>query len=232
MPLPKIEHPLFELEVPSTGKKVKYRPFTVKEEKILLIAQESKDIDQTLISIKQIINNCVFDLDVETISLFDLEYIIINLRSKSVNNEVEFTIKDPETGENVHLTLDLDGVSVISNENHTNKIKIDENTVITMKYPSVNELMVLLKNPDDKTAIFDIMFRCMDKLVFGDEVYKFSEYTNEEIEDFVNSLSSDTLKKMETFFETMPRVRHEMPYTRKDGTQKTFVLEGLDNFFI
>ena len=126
MGLPKIDQPLFELVIPSTGKKVQYRPFTVKEEKILLIAQESKSTDQIILAIKQIINNCLVDVDVDTLATFDLEYIIINIRGKSVNNEMTFNITDPDTQEDIELAMDVNDIEVVFDEKHDKKIDLNE----------------------------------------------------------------------------------------------------------
>lgn len=233
MPLPRIDQPLFELTIPSTGQKVKYRPFTVKEEKILLIAQESKEIDQTILAIKQIINNCFEEeVNVESLALFDLEYMIVKLRSKSVNNIVNFSIKDPDTHENVELSLDLENVGIKTFDNHSNRIELKENVTLFLRYPTINELKDMMENPNDNTVIFEIMFRCLDKLVIDDNLYKLSDYSNEEITEFVENLSGDIITNLKDFYQTMPKVSHSVPYVRKDGTKKIFVMEGLDNFFI
>lgn len=233
MPLPKIDQPLFELTMPSNNKKYKFRPFSVKEEKILLIAQESKEVEQTISAIKQVINNCVYDIDVEKMPLFDLEYAIINIRSKSVNNEIQFSIKDPETNEKVDLVLNLDEVKVSYDEKHSKKIQLSDTAVILLRYPTINELKKMMEKPNDPESLFSILVSCLDVLAIGeDEVYKFSEYSENEISEFVDNLSGDVLKKIKEFFETMPKLRHEMKYTNSKGEEKTFVLEGLDNFFI
>ena len=232
MSLPKFDQPLFETELPSTQEKVKYRPFTVKEEKILLIAQQSEDIEQTILSLKQIINNCVEGVDVEKMPLFDLEYLLITLRSKSVNNILDFSVKDPDTEEIVELNLNLNEITVSRTEGHTNRIDISENAFIFMRYPNVNELKDILKTPDNDEALFKTLFGCMEKLVYEDSVYLFAEYTQEELDDFVDGLSGDVLKQIKGFFETSPKIKHQFKYTNKEGVDKVFVLEGLDSFFI
>jgi len=223
MSLPKIDLPLFELTVPSSGKKVKYRPYNVREEKILLVAQESDDIDQTILAIKQIITNCVYDLDVNEIPMFDLEYIMLNIRAKSVNNEIEFNIIDNETDETVTLKLDINNIKLIQNEKHSKKIDLDNDYTLIMKYPTIDKI-----NNDE-----DLVINCIDLLVSndGEKVYKLSEYTKEEIEKFIEELNPKNIDSIKIFFKTMPVLKLEIPYKDKNGDDKTFVLEGLSNFF-
>lgn len=233
MSLPKIELPLFEMTIPSTGKKVKYRAFTVKEEKILLLAQETKELDQIIVAIKQIINNCVQGIDVEEAPMFDLEFMILNIRAKSVNNELDFTIIDGETQERIELNLDLNNLKLKIDERHTKKIEVNEEYTMIMKYPSINNLLDI-SDPTDKNAEFNIMINCIDMLVSndGDKIYKFSEFSKTEILDFIESLNSKTVDSIKLFFKTMPVLRIEIPYVNSNGNKRTFVLEGLDSFFI
>ena len=231
MALPKIELPLFELEVPSTGKKVKYRAFTVKEEKILLIAQESKDIDQIILAMKQIVSNCVHDVDPDKLATFDMEYIVINIRSKSVNNVIEFNIRDPDTKEQIPLSMNLDEIRVKFNPDHSNIIKINDDSVLLMRYPTINELHTLAKTKT-KEAIFNTMVARIDRIESGGAVYMTSEYAKEELIEFVDSLSNNTLDQMKKFFDTLPVLRFECKYKNKNGAEKTFVVEGMETFFI
>ena len=224
MSLPKIEHPLFNITIPSTGEKVKFRPFTVKEEKILLIAQQSDDSEQVVQSIKQIINNCVQDIDVDKLAMFDLEFIILSLRSKSVNNIIDFSVVDPETEDRVNLSLNLDTVQVVYNDKHDKNIKIDEKSLFTMRYPSINELSELIDDPQNEEVVFKALVNCVDKLFYGDQVYDMTSYSYEERSEFVESLDSNILSAMRAFFETMPKIRHEIEYKNSNGNKKTFVI--------
>lgn len=231
--LPKIQNPIFELELPSSGEKIKYRTFTVKEEKILLIAQETNDIDQSILSIRQVVNNCLIDKNVDDLSMFDLEYILLTLRSKSVDNAVMFAIKDPDTGERIELEIDLNDVKVTKDDTHKKEIRVTDDFTLYMRYPTINEFLELMKSgQDDVNANFATMISCMDKLVGNDEVYKFSEFTPAEIEAFAEDLDSIAVKKIKHFFETMPTLRHEMKYKNSNGDEKTFVIEGMQTFFI
>jgi hypothetical protein len=233
MGLPKIDLPLYQCEIPSTGKKIKFRPFTVKEEKILLTAQESKESKQVMLAIKQILNNCLQGIDVTQLAVFDIEYLLIQLRSKSVDNKVEFSIKDPETEEEISLELDLTLVKVSKNEEHSNRIKLSEQYNLFLKYPSVDQLENLIKK-EDQTAEdnYNIMISCLDKLASEDEVYNFKDFSNKEVNEFVESLHADTVKQIKKFFDTMPRVRHEIKYKNSNGKEQTFVIEGTQSFFI
>jgi len=225
MSLPKIDLPLFELTVPSSGKKVKYRPYNVREEKILLVAQESDDLDQTILAIKQIITNCVYDFNINESPMFDLEYIMLNIRAKSVNNEIQFTIIDNETDETITLTLDINDVKLIQSEKHSKKIDLDNGYTLFMKYPTIDKIK--------DTENYDLVIDCIDALISndGEKVYKLSEYTKEEIGLFIEELNPKNIDSIKQFFETMPILKVEIPYKTKNGADKTFILEGLSNFF-
>lgn len=234
MALPKIEQPLYELVIPSTEKKVKYRPFTVKEEKILLIAQESKDIDQVILSIKQIINNCIEGLNVETLAMFDLEYILINLRAKSVSNEIEFKIKDPETEESIELSLDINDIEIKKDADHEKIIKINSDISLVMSYPRIDQIRILKDANDDNKndLLFKMMISCIDSVVQGEEVMNLKDFSESEVDEFIDSLSTTHIEEIKHFFDTMPTLRYEKEYTRSDGKKKKFVAQGTETFFI
>ena len=232
MGLPKIDLPLFDIEIPSTGKKVKYRPFTVKEEKILLIAQESKDLDQIILAIKQIINNCVGSIDVDKLAMFDLEYLLINIRGKSVNNEIQFTITDPETKERVDLTVDINDIKITKHDNHTNLIKISDDLHLKMRYPTINELSTIIKSKNDFEDLFKIMIDCIENVVEGDSLLNLKDFTDEEVSEFVNSFTSNHIDQIKNFFETIPTLKYEAKYKNSNGDDKMFVIEGMETFFI
>lgn len=233
MALPKIDMPIFEMELPSTGEKIKYRPFTVKEEKILLVAQESKEAGQEVLASKQVVNNCLIDKDISELAMFDLEYIMLVLRTKSVDNNVKFSIRDQDTDEVVNLEIDLDNIKLSQDENHSKEIKINDAYTLFLKYPNIDQFIKIIEsNPNDPLVSYFIMISCLDKLASEDEVYYFKDYSSEDIDAFMEDLTSDVIKAIQNFFQTMPKLRHEMKYTNKAGTEKTFVIEGLRTFFI
>lgn len=233
MSLPKIDLPIYQCELPSTQKKIKFRPFSVKEEKILLTAQETKESEQIMLAIKQILGNCLQDVDVSQLAVFDLEYLLIQLRSRSVDNMVEFEITDPETEEKIKLELNLGDVKVHRNEDHTNRIKISDEYSLFLKYPSLDQFEALLdKKEQTAEDTYDVMLSCLDKLASEESVFKFKDFSKKEVEEFIESLPSDVIKSIKVFFDTMPKVRHEMKYKNSKGNEKTFVLEGTQTFFI
>ena len=233
MALPKIDLPIYELTLPSNNKKINYRPFTVKEEKILLTAQQSKDSDQIIIAINQIVNNCIIDYNIDNLSLFDLEYILINIRARSVDNSVEFEIEDPDTKENVKLILNLDQVKVYRDEKHTNQIKIDDTYTLFLKYPNINDFSDILKKEDlSFDESYNILISCIDKLASEDEVFNFKDFTKKQVDEFIESLHSDITKRIKEFFDTMPKVRHEIHYVNSNGDNKTFTIQGTQSFFM
>ena len=236
MGLPKIDQPLFDLILPSTGERIQYRPFTVKEEKILLIAQESKDIDQIILAIKQIINNCVIDIDVDTMPIFDLEYIIICIRAKSVDNKVSFSVKDPDTEEDIALSIDINEIKITQYPDHNKEVVLNDEYYLMMRYPTVEGIKSLLpayEGESETETLFRTMVDCIDCLVnkTTDEVLKFSDFTSEEIDEFVGQFTKETVTAMQKFFETVPRMKYSIPYKDNTGKEKTFTMEGIDTFF-
>lgn len=233
MALPKIDLPLFEMKLPSSGEMIKYRPFTVKEEKILLIAQEADDPTQEVMAVKQIVNNCLPDIEVDELAMFDLEYIMLVLRSRSVDNTVDFSITDPDTEENVKLTLDIEDVIVKTIDGHTNEIRLNDEFMLYLKYPTINEFLKIMKlDASDPLVNYFMMISCLDKIASEDEVHFFKDYSDEETDAFVENFSSQVVKGIQIFFETMPKLRHEIKYTNKNKDEKTFVVEGMRSFFI
>jgi len=233
MPLPKIDIPIFEMELPSTKKKLKYRPFTVKEEKILLVAQEANDPEQEILAARQVISNCIIDEDVSSFAMFDLEYVLLVLRSRSVDNTITFQIKDPDTEESIQLVIDAENVKFMETETHTNKIELDGTYSLFLKYPTIEEFTSIIKMDDDDPLVnYFVMISCLDYIASEDEVHYFKDYENSDIDAFMDNLDGGVIKKIEHFFSTMPKLRHEMKYKNKEGKDKTFVIEGMRSFFI
>jgi hypothetical protein len=231
--LPKIDLPIYELTLPSTGEKIKYRPFTVKEEKILLVASESDDPSQEIIAAKQVVNNCLIENSVTDFAMFDLEIVLLTLRSRSVDNTINFKVTDPDTEEEVELIIDLEETKVTKDPEHTNQIKINDQYTLFLKYPTIDEFIKIAEmNPEDPLVNYMIMVSCLDKVASADESYSFKNYSQSEVDEFMENIEGSVVAGIQKFFETMPKVRHEIKYTNGEGTDKTFVIEGMRSFFI
>ena len=238
MPLPKIATPTYELELPSTGDTIKYRPFLVKEEKLLVIALESEDNKQITNAIKAVLKSCVLTkgIKVEQLPTFDIEFLFLNIRGKSVGEELEVNIicPDDETTQ-VPVTINLDDIEVQKNDEHTKQIKLDDNLMMELKYPSLEQFIKTNFDFDDKNAMdqsFDLSSTCIDKIYSEDEVWAAADCTKKEVKDFLESMNSSQFKEIETFFETMPKLSHTIKVTNPNTKVESDVtLEGLASFF-
>ena len=238
MPLPKIATPTYELELPSTGKSIKYRPFLVKEEKVLVIALESEDTKQITNAIKAVLKNCVLTkgVKVETLPTFDIEFLFLNIRGKSVGEEIEVNIVCPDDEEtNVPVFIDLDSIQVQRSDDHTNQIKLDDDLMMEMKYPSLEQFIKNNFDFDEKNQMdqsFDLIATCIDKIYNEDEVWATADCTKKEVKEFLESMNSSQFKEIETFFETMPKLKHTIEVTNPNTkVTSEVVLEGLASFF-
>jgi hypothetical protein len=238
MPLPKIATPTYELDLPSTGQSVSYRPFLVKEEKVLVIALESEDNKQITNAIKAVLKNCILTkgIKVEALPTFDIEYLFLNIRGKSVGEDLEVSVTCPDDGETqVPVTIYLDDIKVQKDENHTNKIKLDDSIMMEMKYPSLEQFIKNNFEFDDKNALnqsFDLIASSIDKIYTEDEVWASADCTKKEMKDFLEQMNSTQFKKIESFFETMPKLSHTFKVTNpKTKVESDVVLEGLASFF-
>lgn len=233
MPLPKIDQPLFDMIIPSTGKKVTFRPFLVKEEKILLIAQQSGNDSEIIRAIKQILNNCIQDdLDLDALAIFDLEYAFLKLRSKSVNNVVKLSYRDTEDDEVYNFELDLDTIEIEMPKNINSKIEINENVGMTMKYPSasITDKMSGFENEVDLMTFFIV--NCIDTIYDEDTVYVANDFSEQEISEFLDGLDVKTFEKIREFFENVPRLYHKIEYTNSIGSERSIELASLKDFFM
>jgi hypothetical protein len=238
MPLPKIATPTYELELPSTGETIQYRPFLVKEEKLLVIALESEDTKQITTAIKSVIKNCIQSkgIKVESLPTFDIEYLFLNIRGKSVGEELEVNIICPDDEETTtSVTINLDDIKVQKNENHTNKIKVDPKIMMEMKYPSLDQFIKNNFDLNDASAMdqsFDLIASCIDKIYTEDEVWSAADVTKKELNEFLEQMNSAQFKEIEKFFESMPRLSHKIKVTNpKTEVESEVVLEGLASFF-
>jgi len=238
MPLPKIATPTYELELPSTGKTVEYRPFLVKEEKLLVIALESEDNKQITTAIKAVLKSCVLTkgIKVESLPTFDIEYLFLNIRGKSVGEELDVNIicPDDETTE-VAVKIDLDDIEIQRDENHSNKIKLDDTLMMEMKYPSLDEFIKSNFDLSDKNQMdqsFQLIASCIDKIYTEDEVWATADCTKKEVNEFLEGMNSNQFKEIESFFTTMPKLSHTISVTNpKTKVKSDVVLEGLAAFF-
>lgn len=232
MALPKLSHPTFELEIPSTKQKIRYRPFLVKEEKILLIAQQSNDPKDVVFAVKQVIQNCCLsEINIDHLTTFDIEYFFIKLRSKSVNNMVNLRYRDLEDEKIYDFEVDLESIEVIYDEKHDNNIQINENTVLVLKYPTMNLVNEIEKIEDETELVFQILRNCMDKIIQETRIYDIINETKEEIDDFILSLDVNTFNKVQQFFNTMPKLKYVIDYENSLGNKRQIVLQNLNDFF-
>lgn len=232
MSLPKITHPTFSVTVPSTTEKIRMRPFLVREEKILLLAQTSDDPGDISDAIKQVINNCAQDkLKVDDLTTFDLEYLFLKLRAKSVGNVIDLKYTDP-VDENVYdIKVNLDDVEIIRDPEHTNKIEITKDTGLVLRYPKADMANDIKNIQTEIDLLFGVIKYCIETVYDKDDVYKLADFSGEEVEDFLNSLNVETFQKIQKFFETMPRLHYEVKYKSKQGESRSVVLKTLTDFF-
>ena len=238
MPLPKIATPTYELELPSTGKTIQYRPFLVKEEKLLVLALESEDTKQITTAIKAVLKSCILTkgIKVDHLPTFDIEYLFLNIRGKSVGEELEINITCPDDEETqVPITINLDDIKVEKKEDHTKQIKLDGNIMMEMKYPSLNEFIKTNFDPNDKNQMeqsFDLIGSCIDKIYTQEEVWATEDCTKKEMNEFLESMNSSQFKEIENFFTSMPKLSHTVKVTNpKTKVKSDVILEGLASFF-
>ena len=239
MPLPTIETPTYELKLPSSNKKVRYRPFLVKEEKILIIALESKDQMGITNAVKDVLKKCILTkgIDVDSLPTFDIEYLFLNIRAKSIGEDIKLTVTCPDDGETkVPVTIYVDEIKVTKPRGHTKDVVLDDKMTLRMKYPSLNQFIENNFNTDDEETLVDKTFRvvadCMDTIYTGEDAWDAKDYTPQERMDFVEQLNSSQYKKVENFFSTMPKLSHKIEVVNPNTKEKgSVVLEGLADFF-
>lgn len=231
--LPKIDHPVYKIKVPSLKKDFQFRPFLVKEEKLLLMAKESETATDILSAIKQIINNCSVDpkFDVNKLALFDIEYLFLKLRAMSIDNIVRVVYKDREDNKNYDFEIDLGKVEVKFPEKVSNNIKISNKSGITMKYPPATlyddqEFLSL-----EKEYMFELIIRCIDSIYLEDRVFKASEYKKEDLTEFLENLDIKTFEAIQNFLLSVPRMEYKLEYENSLGNKREIVLSSLNDFF-
>ena len=239
MPLPKISSPTYELELPSTGKKIRYRPFLVREEKILIMALESEDMKQITSAIVQILNDCILTrgVKIKELSTFDIEYLFLNIRAKSVGESVEVNVTCPDDGEtSVQMEIDIDTIKVQKDKKHKNIIKLDDTLSMKLKYPSLDQFVENNFEYNDETndvnKSMTMIASCIEMVYDSEESWNASDCTKKELEEFIEQLNSKQFKEIEEFFTTMPKLSHTIVVKNPNtGVESEVVLEGLASFF-
>ena len=236
MALPQVSLPTYELEIPSNGKKIKYRPFVVKEEKLLLLALESQDEKQIEEATKVLLKNCILSrIKIEDLAIFDLEYIFLNIRAVSVGEVVEMMLTCEDDGKTqVKYNLNLTDVKVIKPEGHKNKIMLSDTMGIIMKYPTFDTFIKVSVIGREQTSddMVEIMASCIDQIFDGEDVYDKSTTTKKEFISFIEGLTNKQFEEVRQFFEAAPVLKHEINLKNPEtGVDNTFVIQGLTNFF-
>ena len=236
MALPKNIRPEYSTKLPSTGQRIKYQPFTVKEEKVLVLAAESSDPDEVTNAITNVLRNCITspsDLRIDQLALFDIEYLFLKTRAKSAGEKIDIRVTDPNDEDfTVDHEINIDKIGVKRNENHTNLIDLNENCKIKMRYPDISFFNEGIDLSSIQTQI-QLMARCVDQVIVDeDEVIDRSEMTDNEVEEWLEELTTEQFKKIAEFFQTMPKLSHSITVKNTNtGKDFTIVLEGLQDFF-
>jgi len=238
MPLPKISTPTYELELPSTGKKIKYRPFLVREEKILILALESEDEKQIANAVKNTLKDCIQTrgIKVENLPTFDIEYLFLNIRGKSVGEAVDLIVTCPDDGETtVPVKIYIDEIGVVKQEDHSPDIDLDGKLTLRMKYPSLDQFVSSNFSFDEREDLdksFEIIGSCIDVIFNADDAWSTSDVTKKELMTWMDGLNSAQFKKIEEFFTSMPKLSHTIKVTNPNTkVESEIVLDGLQSFF-
>jgi len=238
MPLPKIATPTYELVIPSSKKKIKYRPFLVKEEKVLILAMESEDTNQIANAVKNVISSCILSrgIKVEKLSTFDIEYLFLNIRGKSVGEQIEVMVTCPDDKKTkVPTSINIDSIKVQIDDKHSKDIVLDDQYTLRMKYPSLSEFIKNnFANIDDINVddTFELIASCIEQVYSEEESFAASDCTKKELSQFLEQLNSSQFKMIETFFDTMPKLSHTVKVTNPNtGVENEIILEGLQSFF-
>jgi len=235
MALPKLDAPTYMLEVPSTGEKIKFRPFLVKEQKVLMIAEESKDDNQIYNAMETLITSCTFGkVDVKTVNLFDVEYIFLQLRAKSVGEKVELNLLCPDDNETrVPTEVDLTELDIDVGEGHTDKIPLTNNITMHMRYPTLDNIRTIEKKSGEVDSVFSILKSCIHEVHDGDTIYSRIDISDQDIDDFIDQFSTQQFEGVMKFFDTMPKVKMVVDVTNPNTKVKSqVVLEGMDSFLV
>ena len=233
MALPKLSNITYELELPSTGESIKYRPFLVKEQKTLMIAQESDDNKAIENAFASIISDCTFgELDAYNLPMFDVEYVFLQMRGRSVGEKIKLTVLCPDDEKTkVYVEIDLKDVNIQVKEEHTNIVQVTDDVHIVMRYPTLKD-MAGYNNTGQIDSIFDMIRRCVHEIHDGETVHNRVDISNKELDEFIESMTTESFEKLSAFFETMPKLLHEIEVKNPKTKKKTTIpIEGLQSFF-
>lgn len=244
MALPKLDVPIFEMKLLSNDRQINFRPFLVKEQKLLLMINESEDGKDVVKMVKQIVQNCILsDINVDSLPIFDLEYIFLNLRARSVGEIVKLQYKcnnlvkndndeDVTCNSMEKFEIDLTKINPTVEKNHDKKIMFSENIGVVMKYPTFDDLQTIEATKED-TIVYELICKCMDYIFDSENIYYIKDYSKEELIDFIDNLQQKDLEKIQNFFNSTPKIRHTVNFKcRKCDYKEDIVLEGLQNFFV
>ena len=237
MPLPKINTPTYELTLPSNGKKIKYRPFLVREEKILIMALETEDQKQITDAVIQILSSCIVTrgVKIEKLATFDIEYLFLNVRSKSVGETIKVNIICPDDEKtSVEIPIDLDSIKIKKDKSHTDIVKLDDTLSMKLKYPSMKQFIEsnFEAGKETITNTMEVITSCIDMIYNEEESWNASESTQKELEEFIDQLDTKQFQIIEKFFDTMPKLSHKVKVMNpKTNVESTVLLEGLAAFF-
>tara|TARA_B100000519_G_scaffold191142_1_gene191255 strand:+ start:399 stop:1106 length:708 start_codon:yes stop_codon:yes gene_type:complete len=234
MALPKLDTPTYELEQPSTGEKIKYRPFLVKEQKTLMMAQESGDDTQVRDALANLITGCTFDsIDPYKVPIFDVEFLFLRIRGKSVGEKIDLNLLCPDDNKTrVDKSINLEDIGVNMKVGHTNEINITDKIKMIMRYPTLNDMTDV--NPDTANSedVFTLIKRCVHEIRDGETIYNRVDMSEKELDEFIDNLTGEQFEGLSEFFDTMPKVQHSIevtnPKTKKKGE---VVIEGIESFF-
>jgi len=229
--LPKLNTPTYELELPSTGDKIKYRPFLVKEQKILMMAQDSQDETEISEAVGSLVQSCTFgEIDPKTSPMFDIEFLFLKIRGKSVGDKIELNLICPDDGKTqVKKTIDLEDVGIHMLEDHTNEIVVSDECKIIFRYPILSDMKGVAVS--DISSAFSVISSCISEIHYGDDIYNKNDISKKDIEEFIDSLTGEQFEKVTGFFQTMPKLRYVVEVTNPETKKSNeIVVEGLQSF--
>jgi hypothetical protein len=233
MALPKLDTPIYQLELPSNQQVVKYRPFLVKEQKILMMAQDADDKEDSYNMLAEIVDGCTFNnVDIKTMPIFDFEYLFMKIRCKSVGESAELSVLCPDDGvTRVPVTIDLDGIDVQVEDGHSNVVGVNDSIKIVMRYPTVNDIKSV-GEAETLNNVMTLLKVCINEIHDGDTIHNMIDVTSKELDEFIDSLPTETFEKMATFFDTMPKLTHviEVKNPKTEVTSEV-VIQGMESFF-